>query len=163
MQKGTITVDILLLTNPAQSFGGRVCCRLLAGRGKLRKPWCLHPAWRFGRALQERDFASRTRRGGGRAGLGRRWWPERGRLLPGGWEHGAPSGGWRDRACRLMSEATVFLIRGGTRHGFLVSVQNESRGWLGLCSGAGRRSPPRVGVRAASARRPRSRAPPTAV
>lgn len=63
----------------------------------------------------------------------------------------------------LVSEATMFLIRGGTRHGFLVSVQNESRGRPGLCSGAGWRSPPRVGVRAASARRPRSRAPPTVV
>jgi len=37
MQKGTITVDIFLLMNLAQFFGGRVCCCLLAGEGKLRK------------------------------------------------------------------------------------------------------------------------------
>ena len=87
----------------------------------------------------------RTGRAGGRCSR-----PERGQPSPGGWK---PRGA-RDHARRLVSEAAVFLIHGGTCGGFLGSARNESWGQPGLCSGAGWRSPPRVGVRAVPAQHP---------
>lgn len=62
-------------------------------------------------------------------------------------------GGWKQRVEGPRAGLSI-PVHGGTRGGFLVSSQNESWGQPGLCSGAGRRSPPRAGVRAVSAQHP---------
>lgn len=133
MQKGAITMDIFLLMNLAQSFGGRVCCCLLAGRGKPRKRRHFHLIWRLGVAASLQ-----------RAGLciphvvGRRasWagggcsQPEPGRLSPGG----AGSKGLRDhtRACQSQSTGehavgfwSQVRTRAGASQGFALVLDGD--------------------------------------
>lgn len=161
MQKGTITVDIFLLMNLSQFFGGRVCCCLLAGEGKLRKPWYFHLSWRFGLAASLQG-AGLCHPRSGKDELG--WRVMLVARAGSAATHEAGSKGHlglRDHTRRLISEATVFLIHGATCSGFLVSTQNESWGRPELCSGAGWRCPPRGGIREVSAQHPCSLVPPT--